>query len=502
MARSRKRTKPDLAAAEKFGMEEVRAEQQGNMKSARSFGKSEARARTGSTSARPRQPGLVSAAGSRMWEIAIDYPAAPPPVVVKLFDGLDIASDTYRDRVLATRPQAILPFNLSVYLNGNGIQSPGAGTLEGVNEFMFATWLSQLYSQIVRNYQASSGRSIRDTFLDTPGAPGAIGSLMIWIENYSTTYMLLRQLEGWLAIGNFNETSAAISGTIDQQRWRLIENLRRLLAYRVPAKWNRLLDMFCGPKIDDFTGCIYSMGWGLTATVFDMTQPATINAMFTTIEGNLGSLAMPNLPANNNDYQRIANAFAFAYGREPLPGPKHASHNLNEMAMVKCMAVTMNDAGLNKTFTWPNLNAATAPVTSVPIILPYNGEDTEWMFTLLRPVITSNDPVAGVANTGLASQIGLIGNQLLSTSGTSFVYHPNNQSAATALVESQGAAFGIAGMGALGNLWWAPQASTEATNYANDNRDYYGWKVVHAQYNVLLDQTLRALEDIWLGPVQ
>jgi len=509
--KSSKMDKNSLETAADLGKAEVREEIKGNLRAAKSFGKAENRERNkaGHSQSRPRSSGsqLQSPVGRKVWDFSIDYPAVPPSVKYPLFDGTTIGSDVFRDRILQQRPQGLVSIGANFNLATNtGIQFPAAANLEIQNTATLGTFFTQLYSQIVRNYQSKIGRMIRDTILTTPGNTTTVnGAITRWITVYSSIYLTYRGLEGFLALSNFNSFSSAISGVIDQFRWRLVEGERRLFAYKVPAAWNTMLDTLCGPKIDDVTGVWYANQFGLNTGSFDLTNSTVIESIFIGAEAALSTLAFPNDPAFNDDFQRIANVFSLAYGSEPMPSAKTTSHNLVEVALQKTQAITYFDTtgGPNLALTWPNLNANLGFVQQLPIMVPYSGTGVEQLFTLLRPTLCSIDPVAGVdGTTTFASAIGLISNQNLSVDGFLYTLYTNDPGTAPAIKQITRTNLNeIILSDPDGNWWWSGVSMNGGTNYV-DARDYYGWHLVYVQYNQVIEQTIRWLEQMFMGPVR
>lgn len=492
------------------GLKEVESELNGNMAAASKFGEREKRERRGPQRA-PRSNGatrngaLNAPATKGMYDLPIAYPAQPTPKMATLFDGQQVTTDVYRDRIFTGKPQVIITNSTGVFISVvTGFQTNNP-VKEPLIETTIGTWLSQMYSMIVRNYQAKTGRIVRDTVLDTPGTPGGAteGSIALWLSAYSSAYMQLRGLEGWLSVGNFNQTCAAISSNIDQLRWRLVADLRRLYEYKVPAKWNAMLDRLCGPIIIDSDATVVGLQLGTLGAAVDLTTQATVTSILTTAESNLSVLAFPGATANNNDFARIANIFTLAYGSEPQPTAKRPSNDMADYLMFYGQGVTYVDTTANLAFTWPNLNATLGTIPMIPIVAPksgYSKESFEQLFTCFRMALVSNDPVAGEASANLANQIGILGNQSLASVGSATTFYP--QTGVAAFTTDNGAGAGTVTIANVRNSrFWIAQSQLENANYGGLGKANYDVDVYYVQYNNILDQTLRMLEDTWLGPV-
>lgn len=444
--------------------------------------------------------GISAPRAAAIWEPQVSFPVPPQPLQVSLY-GTTVSTDVYRDRIQAKKPSAVIGMADQVnFSTVNGIQFAGDAQ-ETLMSTTIGTWIAQLYSSVARNYQFKTGRTIRDTILTTTGGAGVEGSLSFWIETYSECYLILRGLEGWHAAGAFNETTAAISANISQFVPRLRNDMRRLLEYKVPAAWNNLLDCMCGPTALNANSPVYGIQFGLSVASFDMTVGATITTLLTTAEARLNTLAFPNIVANNDDFNRIANLFSLAYGAQAYPKPKSMTYDATAFWFLYTQLQIVRDTGSNTSFAWPNLNAQSPGTQIVPIMAPKYGAvtDKSYLFTALRPTVISNTPVAG-QNGVLTNQIGLVNNlQGLSTNGSHFVYY--DETVTSTLVQQSIAAANSAIVGSNNtDLWWFAQAQAEFAIYQRSD-PFVEHDSFYMRYTEWIDLTVRQLEDYWLGPV-
>lgn len=495
-----------------FGKEEVVAEEKGDMRKAVSFGKAEKAmenkaqrtrfdpSRRSSPSNRGQQ--RVTAERGKMWDFQITYNSRPTPRVFPLVDGSSITSDVYRDRVETGKPQVVISAGAGVNFSSQvGIQTPN-GVIEPLMENTVGTWIVQLYSALVRNYQFKQGRLIRDTVLDNPGVVGVSsvnGSFAFWINTYSDAYLCLRGLEGWLSAGTFNEATNAISTNISQVTPRLKDDLRRLMEYKVPSAWNTILDSMCGPVALDENSPAFGLQLGLTTTVFDMSDIATVTAILVRAENDLKLLAFPNNVALNNDFARIANITTLLYGSQPLPGPKTMSSDSVMLWMIYTQVCVLVNTTVNQQNAWPNLNATGVGTQMIPILDPrIPGGSTAQLFTALRPGAVSNNATTGVGLADISNQVGLISTQLDSNHGSVLIITDQNLN--TTLVQVQEPTPNqIASNSNTNNLFWVVQNTAEGTDYTHLDIPQFEHRVVYMRYDQFVDMTVRSLEEIWMG---
>lgn len=510
MARSKgKRPAPAAAAAEtQTGAEVVTAsaEVKPTTKSQRTPRRSGGRPAPKTMAASSSSGGLVTAVGNKMWEFEVTFPAQPRPLTESLYDGEVITTDVYRDRVQYARPQ-IMQFisNIINFSVVTGIQNNSTAHKEVEMTQTLAPFIANLYGSIARNYQAKYNRTIRDTVLTTPGVPGTSeGSLALWIVDHADAYLRLRGLEGWHSAGNFNESTAKVSAQISNFLPRLKNDLRRLMEYKVPKQWLDILDMMCGPYALDEDSTAWGCQMGLDpGGNFDMSAAVTIDQILDQAETHLSSLAFPNAAANNDDYQRIANTFSLAYASEALPGPKKMVYDGVGVALPWSSLQISHDTAGAVTNSWPNLNATGLGSLMVPILVPRTKKSAAcaMMFTAMRPAVVSNDPVTGLADTALASQIGFLNNwQTISTQGNFFIRYDNINGVHATQQSQAGAGTIIAGTDNV-IFPWEVFAQMELPTYTTESMPWLESIVYYQKYTSMLDQTVRLLEQCWLGPV-
>jgi len=414
---------------------------------------------------------------------------SPTPVTYGALTGRAVATDVVRDRVMSGKPQVVI---VSMGQTEFGFYSGNAAA--PANIATIGTFYGSLYPSIVRILESERSVFIRDTTLDNAGADTSVET---WLEQYSLAFLALRGLEGWLNAGNINYTTSLISAAINNNLFRLEAALRRLYTFSIPPMLATWLDRLCGPKMIDVDSPI--VGHQYMAAGNDISTSVGAQNCIGLAESALSVLTAP--AANVvNDYQRIANTFALAYGPPATLPRKQVSTDPIDYAMFQTQAMMYADSTAVKTFTWPNSN----PVpNTVPLLIPKGatGDALHQYLTFFRPTVFSNDAVAGVSTAAFADVVGLFQTQQLSTHGTEFVSYGQNG----VVGANNSNAAGIVTLGynqvALDNMFWAAEANAEAVDYTTETRNFRGYDRVYVSVDFLIDETLYALEEIFLASV-
>jgi hypothetical protein len=359
---------------------------------------------------------------------------------------------------------------------------------------------------IVRNLMIDGNIAMKDTTLQNPTG---IDSLGAWLNIYIAAFGTIRAAQGALAIGNFNYTTSLIADAANRNIFAIQSALRRLRSFSVPPMLIEFLDRLCGPKIgseDDPVVFPIILNAMPTSTVLgDLTNANFWTTQLALAETNLSSLNNNTVtPALIPDFQAIGNTFAMAYGTPDIPLDKDPEQDPCVYLMWRSQNASWVDTTGAKTYTWPTVNPATGFAGIFPLLIPrdYKGPALRQAMSHFKGGLFSADSSAGVADTALGNQVGLLNNQGALTQGTLIMNYKQDGVAILGTATSAGVQVLSYVSPYLEMVNWSSEAGGQATDYGADARALQGIDRVYVTPLEMVSETNYLMESMFLEPVR
>jgi hypothetical protein len=443
------------------------------------------------------------------------YPSVPTPDIASMYSGRKVATDIGGDRVMSSRPTLInIANNGTNWINTvTPFRHLQCGNANPTNpdpnaEAMFGSFATSLYGDLVRVLESRTGRlfSIRDSILDNTGAGNDSFS---WFMNlYSNAYIGLRGLEGLLNAGNFSNVMSLASNAVNTQLMRLQADLDRLLTIPMAPSYCKMMDRLCGPKAFSEDGCVFIQTWGNGGAVLDVTITGNIANYLSAVETVLSQMLGPSYPASmGNDFQRIINVLALAYGTKAPFGPKKISLDPLDLSLLLSQGISYRDTTAVKIMSEPTTTVY--GVSAVPVFIhrsvDLSNPDVAQMFSYWRPQVINRDPAppTGIAP-GFYGWTGLFGNELGTNTATNYAWY--TQIGTETLVEFAGAgpqtSVEVANLSPINSIFpFGEQAGAELVNAAGEARAFDDWYIFYVPDQWILEETVYSGQRWFLGDI-
>lgn len=438
-----------------------------------------------------------------------EVPGVPRPNLYTAGSGRVFSTEVVRDRIMTAKPTLFSPQWSPQWNEGAGVYFQQAGTNQdaGVNSVIGGI-SKEMYSIIVRALMIDGNIAMRDTTLANAGT-GA-DSLSNWLMNYMQAFGLIRAAQGALSIGNFNYTTSLIADAANRNIFAIQAALRRLRTYAVPPMLVEFLDRMCGPKIgteDD--PIIFPMPAIASPTTIgnsDLTTAAAWASALTLAETQLTNLAIGTATCPAADAQAICNTFGQAYGTPDIPLDKAPEQDPCVYLMWRTQVYTFSDTSATaKTFSWPNASAGLNVPGSFPLLIPrdYKGSALRQAMSMFRGNAYSIDPVGGLSNvSSLANQVGWVGNQQSSATGSVAIYYNQNGAGIVVAGTNSGPKTYGYNSSELEMELWSGEAGLEAADYNSESRAFQDMDRVYITTQQILNETSYLQEVMFLEPLR
>jgi hypothetical protein len=512
--------KASLDKAAKAGEKEVNAEKRGDLPAARRAGREEEREQEKATKSQSRKGNggsrgrsnvrgaTTERAGRKVLTDMVmpDRYVTAPVILKKRYTGGTSETDIFFDRDFVTKPSVISVAYSAVQWGMNNLNAVVPDPLV----LPMRNLINNLYNDIASEYQSRNGRTIRDTLLDNTVVAGSPLSQELWLNIYSSLFMLVRGLESMMAAGNINYTTSLMANVVMQFKPQLVGLKRRLEAVHVPADFVKLLDRLCGVKYidDDIPVMVYFYG-AVGPTVPDLSNTGDVANLILLGNALASALIVAGNAAQVNDFQRIANTFALAYNNQHLAamGDKGVSQSLGEYDLFyNSMGSYLQTAPL-EAWSSPVNNPASGQQVIPTFIRKGATEDDSMLLQSLFPGFRyTTDAQPMLSATGVPSFTGLLATSNLKgtpfTGGTQYGYY--NQQGTFLIINQSGAApaattYLNTELEVMQSLPYARIALPN--NWFADRRQYREFDILKPTVRHLIDATLYETERIFIESV-
>jgi hypothetical protein len=445
--------------------------------------------------------------GAKPWRLAT-------PILHPSYSGRSAATQILRDQYATSK--------IAVYVTDYAQPSLIEGGAAGVGASWFQTGsaaqdssvnltlggvIQQTYQQVVRQYMATKGRMFPTFTLGNAGTGAQVFAIAGYLNRFIDAFMMCRNMEGLLNIGDFNFSCQLISGAAMQRMPQIQAVMNRLRSVPVPQMLVDCLDLLCGPKAwDDDSPLVIANAYGSSSAVAtDLSLPASLDTILSAINNNLNQITTGFAGLTAADMTAISQIFALCYGF-PHYTEKVISFDKGEWALITNTAITNDNDTTNLLLTYPNTNDSNFALSGgavVPILHPKGVDNmaTKLLYSLFRNAAYSVDAVLGVTNVGaVANQVGLFPNQK-ATGAHGTVNGLYNQTGGFSASDNHGAGFTpLTFQFALLDLYpWASQVQSNVTGPTGvDARIMHDYDRVYVTPSWLLEETVDLWEHMFL----